>query len=505
MRGVLKTANDFLGYEELRPHRALAEKGGKGNQRRSDDCWTNHRDLPSTSSVSGQSRAREAVVYEGTPVPRRKSTHVDDPAAVGVRLREARERAGLSQRQLSFEGCSPAYISRIEAGERIPSLQLLREMGRRLGVSEDWLATGLDRDVLAEDRTLLDAELALRFNELETAETLYSEAVKTATTNTVRARALAGLGQIAFERGDPRRAVQSLEQALSLAGSDAADHPSLADTLGRCYAMLDDLEPAIRLFRQSLDRANERKNSPEAVRFGVLLANAYIDGGEFGEAEAVLRRTVEQAKNAGDPVFRARIYWSLSRLHALQKEPGPAVQYARKALELLELTEHTSYAARAHQLLAHVELDRGNAAEALEILDRGLPLVQQGGNAVEEALFQLEQARALVRLGRGEVARQRARESAAVLADASPVDAGRGHTVVAEVYEQLGDNARAIETYELAAEFLSVSPSRYVLEVYAKLADLLEAEGRKDEALEVLKKAVTAQARVGALQGQAAV
>ena len=65
-------------------------------------------------------------------MPRRKSTHVDDPHAVGRRLKEARARAGLSQRQLSFPGCSPAYISRIEAGDRIPSLQLLREMGRKL-------------------------------------------------------------------------------------------------------------------------------------------------------------------------------------------------------------------------------------------------------------------------------------------------------------------------------------------------------------------------------------
>ena len=77
-------------------------------------------------------------------MPRQKSTHVDDPRAVGARLRAARERSGLSQRQLSFPGCSPAYISRIESGDRIPSLQLLRELGRRLGVSEDWLATGTE-------------------------------------------------------------------------------------------------------------------------------------------------------------------------------------------------------------------------------------------------------------------------------------------------------------------------------------------------------------------------
>lgn len=430
-------------------------------------------------------------------MPRRKSTHVDDPAAVGRRLREARERAGLSQRQLSFDGCSPAYISRIEAGERIPSLQLLREMGRRLGVSEDWLATGLDRDLLAEDRTLLDAEIALRFNELDSAEELYEKALENAATNTERARSLAGLGQIAFERGDPRRAVQQLEQALSVSGEEAADQPSLADTLGRSYAMLDDLEPAIRLFRQSLERANRRKNSPEAVRFGVLLANAYIDNNEFDEAREVLEQTVDKAENARDPVFRARIYWSLSRLHALQGEPGDAARYARKALELLELTEHTTYAARAHQLLAHVELDRGNADEALGLLDRGLPLIVESSNQVDEALFHLERARALAQLGRSEEATALAQRSAEMLENASPGDAGRGYAIVAEIYADLGDRTRAIQTYRRAAELLQSSPSRYVLEVYAKLADLLEEEGRKDEALEVLKRAVGVQARTG--------
>jgi tetratricopeptide (TPR) repeat protein len=431
-------------------------------------------------------------------VPRRKSTHVDDPAAVGRRLRDARERAGLSQRQLSFDGCSPAYISRIEAGERIPSLQLLREMGRRLGVSEDWLATGLDRDLLAEDRTLLDAEIALRFNELDSAEELYGKALENAATNTERARSLAGLGQIAFERGDPRRAVQQLEQALSVSGEEAADQPSLADTLGRSYAMLDDLEPAIRLFRQSLERANRRKNSPESVRFGVLLANAYIDNNEFDEARDVLEQTVDKAENARDPVFRARIYWSLSRLHALQGEPADAARYARKALELLELTEHTTYAARAHQLLAHVELDRGNADEALVLLDRGLPLIVASSNQVDEALFHLERARALAQLGRAEEATALAHRSAEMLENASPGDAGRGYAIVAEIYADLGDRTRAIQTYGRAAELLQGSPSRYVLEVYAKLADLLEEEGRKDEALEVLKRAVGVQARTGA-------
>jgi transcriptional regulator with XRE-family HTH domain len=87
--------------------------------------------------------------------------HYDDPVAVGQRLHEAREAAGLSQRELAFPGCSAAYISRIERGERIPSLQVMRELARRTGVSEAFLARG---------RETLDNEVARRVREAEKAE-----------------------------------------------------------------------------------------------------------------------------------------------------------------------------------------------------------------------------------------------------------------------------------------------------------------------------------------------
>jgi transcriptional regulator with XRE-family HTH domain len=72
-------------------------------------------------------------------------SHVDDPVAVGRRLKEARLTAGLSQRQLSFPGCSAAYISRLEAGDRVPSLQLLRKLAAKLNADEQYLATGEER------------------------------------------------------------------------------------------------------------------------------------------------------------------------------------------------------------------------------------------------------------------------------------------------------------------------------------------------------------------------
>src|SRR4051794_41855660 len=74
-------------------------------------------------------------------MPRSLTTHIDSPREVGLRLKSARERAGLSQRQLSFPGCTAAYISRLGAGARVPSLQMVNQLALRLDVSGPWLAT----------------------------------------------------------------------------------------------------------------------------------------------------------------------------------------------------------------------------------------------------------------------------------------------------------------------------------------------------------------------------
>jgi transcriptional regulator with XRE-family HTH domain len=91
---------------------------------------------------------------------RERIPHYDDPVELGARLHAAREAAALSQRELSFPGCSAAYISRIERGERVPSLQVLRELARRTGVSEAQLAYGQERVHPDVARTLRQVEEA---------------------------------------------------------------------------------------------------------------------------------------------------------------------------------------------------------------------------------------------------------------------------------------------------------------------------------------------------------
>src|ERR1700704_2149604 len=90
-------------------------------------------------------------------------TEASTREGVGQRLKRLRVARGFSQRDLSSPGVSYAYISRIEAGARTPSVQALRKLSPKLGVSVEYLETGRDiREVDDRDLRLTDAELELR-------------------------------------------------------------------------------------------------------------------------------------------------------------------------------------------------------------------------------------------------------------------------------------------------------------------------------------------------------
>ena len=168
-------------------------------------------------------------------------SHVDDPAAVGRRLKEARLAAGLSQRQLSFPGCSAAYISRLEAGDRVPSLQLLRKLAVKLNADEEYLATGIER-VEQPPPELVEAEVAHRLGDHELAKERY-ERVLEATS----APAGAGAGRPARSRGfaarrspasrrkrGPREASATPPSGPAFSGSTRARSRAQGDRGGRC-------------------------------------------------------------------------------------------------------------------------------------------------------------------------------------------------------------------------------------------------------------------------------
>src|SRR5581483_1922029 len=421
-------------------------------------------------------------------MPRQKSRHVDDPAAVGRRLRGARERAGLTQRALAFSGCSAAYISRIEAGARIPSLQLLRELGRRLGVSAEYLAG--DDGTSAEEAALRDATLAQRLGDVDGARAGFT-ALLSSRDLAVRAGALRGRGEIALLDGDVDQSVALLEEHERLAPGSRVE-ASAVEALVHAYATRGDRPQAIALLERKLEVAAD--DPLTSFRLSVLLANALIDLGQLDRAELIVAEALASLGGSPDPISLARCLWSQSRLQTARGAIDRAAEYAEQALALITSTEHEAYAARAHHLLAYIELERGNAVRALELIETALPTIHRGGDRTLLALFQVEHARALAALGETEQARELAAELVRDVDHLSRVDAARSLSVLAGVFAATGDSDRALELYEAAADSLAdLDHAPMLLVVYTEWSDLLAARGDTEAALAVARRALAAR------------
>lgn len=363
---------------------------------------------------------------------------------------------------------------------------MLRELARRLDTSEAYLARGVDEEPALPD-TLLEAEIALRLGDVADAEALYEAGLAIAPSGRARAAALAGLGHVALHRDEFERAVEHFEAAL--AADREVEDATLAEALGRAYGMLGDRARATALFERRLAGARARRDAVEEFRFAVLLANAVVDDGDFGRAEQLLADALRLAEASGDPLTLARLYWSQSRLYALERKPAVAARYARRALGILEATEHTRYTAQAYHLLASIELDRGRGETALELLDRGEQLIASTATAHERGKFALEKANALVRLDRADEAVSLALDAAGLLGDGDPVEAGRSYAGLAGALADVGERERAIELYELGVGLLDAVPNRYLAGALTSLSRLYEESGDTGRALTTLKRA----------------
>ena len=80
------------------------------------------------------------------------------------------------------------------------------------------------------------------------------------------------------------------------------------------------------------------------------------------------------------------------------------------------------------------------------------------------------------------------------LADAQPVARGRAYLLVADLFKELEQPARAQELYELAINCLEEHPAnKHLVAAYRSLAALLKENGRRDEALALLERALEIQ------------
>lgn len=275
--------------------------------------------------------------------------------SVGARLKRLRLDKGFSQRDLSSPGVSYAYISRIEAGARTPSVKALRKLARKLGVSVEYLETGNElREVDDRSIRLADAELELQLADDVSAterklEEILAESVEAGDMlSAVRARI--GLGLASARRGKHLEAVERLEAAAAQEGAPPPHlRPDLYAALGETYAALGAPERATRVFENCLTRVQSDAPGDTAaeLRYSMLLGYALAAAGQMTRAAEVVLGALSRAPEQKDPTARIREYWSLGRRSLAGGRPAEATEYLRIAAALARARDDELALARA--------------------------------------------------------------------------------------------------------------------------------------------------------------
>jgi transcriptional regulator with XRE-family HTH domain len=417
------------------------------------------------------------------------------PESIGQRLRRLRLERNLSQRELASPGVSYAYISRIEAGARRPSVKALRQLARKLGVSVEFLETGSDlRDVDERELRLADAELELRLaddpgNALETVQGILDDAIAAGdSTSALRARVALGLAEA--RAGNNTAAAERLEAAIESELVTPSQRPDVYATLGQCYAALGQPRRAVDLFETCLVRVGEEhpEDTTNQVRFSTYLSYALSDLGDLNRAEAVLEDVLPRAEQVTDPYTRVRLYWSLARLNEIRNQPAAALEYVRRAIALLEVTEDTLHLARAHLLCGTIMISQGKAEEAGAQFAAAERMFGPKPDPLDLANLRADQAKRAGLLNRPDEAERLAREALSALGDDHPAERGVALAILAEALAQQ-EKPDASETFERAVELIE-EHGRQVekVDTFRAWARYLRKNGRESEALDVLDR-----------------
>jgi tetratricopeptide (TPR) repeat protein len=428
-------------------------------------------------------------------------SNVSDVSAtesIGARLKRLRLQRGLSQRDLSSPGVSYAYISRIEAGARTPSVKALRKLSQKLSVSVEYLETGRDiREVDDRELRLADAELELRLtDDFSAAERKLEQILVEATSagdasSAIRARVALGLA--AAQRGSHLEAVERLESAVAEDVAPPPQHrPDVYTTLGQAYAALGAPDRAVRLFESCLQRVTEAvpEDAAAQIRYATFLSYALADSGDYDRAGDVVREALARADDGVDPYTRVRLYWSLARLRAIEGRSAEALEYIRSAIALLKATDDTVTLARAYLLAAGVELRNESVPDARRHLELAETLLGPSPEKVDLGMLRIGQSRLATLERDAGTAVERARDALALLGDFHGDTQGAAVHALARGLALQGDETGAIDTYRRAVDLLTAHGRRADAgEAALEWANLLRERGREDEAEPILRRA----------------
>jgi tetratricopeptide (TPR) repeat protein len=376
---------------------------------------------------------------------------------VGSRIRDARTRAGLTQREVAGARYTKAYISALENGLIKPSVAALSFIAERLGTTAAVLLADPEVGWLR-----VEADTRLAAGDPAGAGDLYTTLLDRDPDPATRAELLLGLAEAHARAGRHRdslaaaaeaaerfsRLSRPREVAYSRYWVASAQHQ--AGNSDEALGLLGDLLSDV---RHGLDVTPDFE-----VRILIALATSEAHA---GEPDRALAHLTEASARVGDLDDRRRATYLFS-LAVGYRDSGDLEAATRTGLQSLALYRGTArgeferrgderWLAHVLDTEARIELEAGNFEPAVSGAQRAIEVAERTGDRVALLNGHLTAGRAARRLGSSPVAHDHFR-AAADLARAD--GGGRRREVLSEwgdLYAAEGDVATA---YALAREAL---------------------------------------------------
>lgn len=400
---------------------------------------------------------------------------------------------------LAGDEVSVGYLSRIERGERRPTLAVLATFAERLEISVDELLVNGDPAYVDEIRLGLNyAELAL-----ENGQAL--EAERQAREHTARAEEhglleLVELGRYLLGRaleagGDLDQAITELEALVVEDAVDPLNAIRAGIALSRCYRQVGDLDLAARVGERVgpwLERTGLNRTD-EGVQLAMTVAMAHIESGNLSRAARICQEAVATAEEIASAQARSAAYWNSSIVHSERGELRVASNLAERALALLAEGKDARNLARLRLELGRLQLcfDPPRTTEALAHFQQAkVEFAWSSASAAEVAQGELLRAQALLLDGQYERAIDSVETFRAAQVEA-PFLVAQAQVVLGDALRALGRLTQARACYVEGARVLRAVPGtdRTAAQLWFDLADAWGDLGEVDEANAALRHA----------------
>ncbi len=423
--------------------------------------------------------------------PRRSLAQEDRPVAraIGQRIRAARLRAGMTQREVAGDRYTKAYISALENGLIKPSIAALNFLAGRLGTTSAALLTDPEAGWQR-----LEADVRLAAGDWQAAADGYRALLDAEPDPRSRAEELLGLAEALARLERPRESLASASEAAALFDrlGERSSHAYARYWISSAHQVLGNVDEATQLLQVILGEIRDGLGVAPDFEVRVLISLAMNDA-QAGQPDRALAHLTEARARVDelDDRRRATFYWALARGYREAGDMEAAVRAGRQSLALYQSIEGRDVIASLANELALVHLALGQLGRAREHAGAARAAFEQSGDQRWLAHVIETEAQIELAAGNAEAALERAAEAIRVAKKAKNRRALlSGHLTSARAARQLGRSADAHESFRAAAELARRDGDMKRREVLSEWGDLYAEEGDVARAYELAREAL---------------